>query len=237
MTVSRLVLVTGASRGLGKETCKQLAESGCEVILTARDEAKGKAAQAELIAETGSSLIHFAMLDVTSAESIQALTTWIEITFGRLDALINNAGILPDYGHDVLSIEPQLIRDIFETNALAPLMLSRALIPMLEKGKQTQIINVSSGWGQLDEMDGEGPAGYKISKTALNAVTKLLAGQLEKHGVSVYCLCPGWVQTDMGGPEALRTVPEGARGISQLALLAKEIPTGSFLRDLAVIPW
>jgi NAD(P)-dependent dehydrogenase (short-subunit alcohol dehydrogenase family) len=230
-------VVTGAYRGLGRETCRQLAARGYRVILTARRETEGRAAAAALTEEGLD--VHFHPLDVTDEGSIQRLAGFLRDTVGRLDVLVNNAGIFPDptpgLGHDsVFHARADTVRRGFETNALAPLRLCQALIPLM--GGQGRVVNVSSGMGQLSDMNGCCP-GYRLSKTALNALTRIFADELKDSGVKVNSVCPGWVRTEMGGPEATLGVEEGARGIVWAATLPDDGPSGGFFRHGEPIPW
>jgi NAD(P)-dependent dehydrogenase (short-subunit alcohol dehydrogenase family) len=154
---------------------------------------------------------------------------------GRLDVLINNAGIIAEGEAPALQVELATVRTTLETNALGPLRLAQALAPLLKHSKSARIANMSSGMGALNDNDG-GYAAYRISKTALNAVTAILAAEL-RGAVAVNSVCPGWVKTDMGGPHAERDVAEGADTAVWLALDAPQKLTGKFLRDRKVIPW
>jgi NAD(P)-dependent dehydrogenase (short-subunit alcohol dehydrogenase family) len=237
MSSNRVAVVTGAYRGLGLETCRQLAARGYSVTLTARREKEGRAA-AETLRREGLD-VAFHLLDVKNDESIAQLVSFIRDTFGRLDVLVNNAGIFPDptpgSGRDsVFEARLETVRRGFETNALAPLRLCQALIPLMQG--RGRVVNVSSGMGQLSEMNGCCP-GYRLSKTALNAVTRIFADELRDTGVKVNSVCPGWVRTDMGGPDATLSIAEGAAGILWAATLPDEGPSGGFFRHGEPIPW
>jgi NAD(P)-dependent dehydrogenase (short-subunit alcohol dehydrogenase family) len=178
-------------------------------------------------------------LDVTDEQSITQLAAFVRDTFGRLDVLVNNAGIFPDptpgSGREsVFDARLETVRRGLETNTLAPLRLCQALIPLM-RGRG-RVVNVSSGIGQLSEMNGGCP-GYRLSKTALNALTRILADELGATRVKVNSVCPGWVRTDMGGPEATLSVEEGAAGILWAATLPDDGPTGGFFRNAKPIPW
>lgn len=235
----KIAVVTGANRGLGLETCWQLAQRGLTVVLTSRDQQQGEAAAATL-REAGLKL-HYQPLDVTDAQSVERLARYIEKEFGRLDVLINNAGVFLDESDaatdaiaSVLHTDIDVIRRSMETNVYAPLQLCQALIPLLQdKGS---IVNVSSGMGQLSNMNGGYP-GYRISKTALNALTRILADELKHTQIKINSLCPGWVKTDMGGPHATLTVEQGADTIVWLATLPDDGPSGGFFRERMLIPW
>lgn len=237
MSSKPVALVTGAYRGLGLETCRQLAVKGYTVVLTARRESEGRAA-VKRVRDEGLD-IGFQLLDVNDDASIGQLVELIRDTFGRLDVLVNNAGIFPDQtpgsGREgVFNARLETIRRGMETNTLAPLRLCQALIPLMQG--EGRVVNVSSGMGQLSEMNGCCP-GYRLSKTALNAVTCIFADELGGTGVKVNSVCPGWVRTDMGGPDATRSVAEGAKGIVWAATLPDDGPTGGFFRDEEPIAW
>jgi len=228
-----IVVVTGGNRGIGFEVCRQLAGRGAQVILTARKAEAGRAAVKKLSAQNLGAQFH--PLDVTAPKSIAALKDFLERTHGRLDVLVNNAGIIAKGDESGLNVDIATIRTTLETNTLAPLRLSQALAPLLRCGKSPRIVNISSGMGALSEMEGD-HAAYRISKTALNAVTTILAAELQGV-VAVNSASPGWVKTDMGGPNADREVAEGAATPVWLALDAPQRLTGKFLHDRKVVPW
>jgi NAD(P)-dependent dehydrogenase (short-subunit alcohol dehydrogenase family) len=227
-----IVVVTGANRGIGLEISRQLATRGAEVVLTARKSGAGKAAVKRLAVQNLT--VQFRLLDVTSGKSIVALREFLKRTYGRLDVLINNAGIIAKGDAPALEVDMETVRVTLETNALGPFHLSQALAPLLQRSKRARIVNMSSGMGALSEMEGD-YAAYRISKTALNAVTTILAAELRR--VSVNAACPGWVRTDMGGRSAERDVGEGADTPVWLALDAPQSLTGKFIRDRRVISW
>jgi NAD(P)-dependent dehydrogenase (short-subunit alcohol dehydrogenase family) len=226
-------VVTGANRGIGLEICRQLARRDIQVIMTSRDEAKGKAAQQELVAEGVGAAYH--QLDVTDSASIQRLANDIRQQYGRLDALINNAGIMIDE-QSVLDTDLDTVRTTMETNVYGPWRLAQALVPLMEQGDHGRIVNLSSGMGQLSDM-GSGSPAYRMSKTALNALTRMLADSLRGSKILVNSMCPGWVRTDMGGANAPRPVEQGADTAVWLATLPDDGPTGGLFRDREPIPW
>jgi NAD(P)-dependent dehydrogenase (short-subunit alcohol dehydrogenase family) len=228
-----IIVVTGGNRGIGFETCRQLAGRGAQVVLTARQPEAGEEALRRFAAQKLSA--HFQPLDVTNPQSAAALRDYLERVFGRLDVLINNAGIFSKADSAGLDVKLETVRATLETNTLAPLYLSQTLVPLLKRSSAARIVNVSSGMGALSDMQG-GYAAYRISKAALNAVTRILAAELQGV-VAVNSVCPGWVRTDMGGANAERDVSQGAAGIVWLALDAPQDLTGKFLRDQKVIPW
>ena len=228
-----VIVVTGGNRGIGFEICRQLASRGAQVVLTARKADAGREAVEKLAAQKLTARFH--SLDVTSSESAGALRDFLEHTFGRLDALVNNAGIITDDEASGLDVKLCTVQTTLETNTLGPLQLSQTLVPLLKRSRAARIVNMSSGMGALSEMGG-GYAAYRISKAALNAVTGILAAELG-GSVAVNSMCPGWVRTDMGGANAERDVSQGADTAVWLALDAPQDLTGKFLRDRKVIPW
>jgi NAD(P)-dependent dehydrogenase (short-subunit alcohol dehydrogenase family) len=232
----RVAVVTGANRGIGLEICRQLARrGGVRVVLTARDQTKGKAAAGQLRDEGLE--VDFHELDVTSEKSVETLAGWLEGTCKRCDILVNNAGILADpRGSRFLDSKPATYRQALDTNVFGPLLLSQALVPLMRKNRYGRIVNLSSGQGQLSDM-GAGTPAYRVSKTALNALTRVLAAEFAGSGILVNSMCPGWVRTDMGGPGAPRTVEQGADTAVWLATLPDDGPNGGFFRDRKSIAW
>jgi NAD(P)-dependent dehydrogenase (short-subunit alcohol dehydrogenase family) len=232
----RVAVVTGANRGIGLEICRQLARrGGIRVVLTARNETKGKAAAGQLRDEGLE--VDFHELDVTSEKSVKTLVGWLEGTCKRCDILVNNAGILADpRGSRFLDSRPATFRQTLDTNVFGPLLLCQALLPLMKRNRYGRIVNISSGQGQLSEM-GAGTPAYRISKTALNALTRVLAAEFAGSGILVNSMCPGWVRTDMGGPGAPRTVEQGADTAVWLATLPNDGPNGGFFRDRKPIAW
>jgi NAD(P)-dependent dehydrogenase (short-subunit alcohol dehydrogenase family) len=233
-----IVVVTGANRGIGREVARQLAARGARVVLTARSAEAAAAAAAAIapeVAATGGA-VEAHPLDVTRPESVAALAAHLEGTHGRVDALVNNAGVITPDDAPVLEVQPEAIRTTLETNTLGPLRVAQALAPLLRKSADGRIVNVSSGMGALTEGMGPDHAGYRLSKAALNAVTAMLTSALRGE-VLVFAMCPGWVRTDMGGPEAERDVAEGADTAVWLVLEAPASLGGAFVRDRARIDW
>jgi NAD(P)-dependent dehydrogenase (short-subunit alcohol dehydrogenase family) len=228
-----VVVVTGGNRGIGLEICRQLAGRGARVVLTARKRAAGEKALATLPGGKHAALVH--PLDVTDGKSIAGLRDFLQKTFGHIDVLINNAGIIAESEAPALAVELATVRETLETNALGPLHLAQALLPLLKRSRSPRIVNMSSGMGALTD-NGGGYAAYRMSKTLLNGVTAILAAELAGT-VAVNSVCPGWVKTDMGGAGATREVAEGADSAVWLALDAPATLTGKFVRDRNVIPW
>jgi NAD(P)-dependent dehydrogenase (short-subunit alcohol dehydrogenase family) len=225
-----VALVTGANRGIGREVARQLAERGYEVLLSARDGEKASAAAAELAEGTGA-VVRALTLDVADPASIAAAAEQVQADPGRLDVLVNNAGIGSDFG--VSGVDPDFdkIQAALETNFYGAYRLTIALLGLLRKSEHPRIVNVSSGMGGVAEMGGWSP-GYRVSKAALNAMTRILSTELAGEGFLVNSACPGFVNTDMGGPMgAKKPVKDGAAGIVWLATLPDDGPTGGFFRD------
>ncbi len=238
MTDKRIALVTGANRGIGLEIVRQLSRIGLIAVLASRDLEKGKAAAAALASEGLDAPV--VALDVTDADSIRAAVAEVLGLFGRIDVLVNNAGIMKEgfspEDASVLDVSSDLVNLTFLTNTVGPLRLIQATVPRMGERGYGRIVNLSSGAGQLAEM-GSGFPAYRISKSALNALTRLTAAELGPHEIKVNSVCPGWVRTDMGGPNATRTVEHGAETAVWLATLPEDGPTGGFFRDMKPIPW
>ncbi len=232
--MTKIALVTGANRGLGLGTCRELAGQGIEVVLASRDARLGEAAAAKLASEGRKVTFH--PLDVASAQSIDEIASFVTRRFGRLDILVNNAGILPDASVPALEAPLDNVRRTFETNTLGPFQLCQKFLPLMKEKGYGRIVNVSSGMGQLSEMAAGYPA-YRLSKTALNAVTRIFAAEAQGTDVLVNSICPGWVKTDMGGPGASRTIEQGIDGIVWAATLPAGGPTAGFFRDRKPIAW
>ena len=204
--------------------------------MTSRDAVKGKQARDALDAD-GLEL-RFHQLDVTSDDSVKILAAYLDAEFGRLDVLVNNAGILFDDDRleaKVLKVPEELFRATMEVNFYGPLRVCQGLAPLLRKSESGRIVNVSSGLGQLDTMVDGFPA-YGVSKTSLNALTRLIADALKDDRVLVNAMSPGLVATDMGGPKG-RPIPDGADTAVWLALQPDDGPSGGFFRDRESIPW
>ncbi len=231
-----VAVVTGANRGMGLETCRQLAERGMRVVLTSRDVPKGQAAVAGL-AEMGP-VVDFHQLDVTDAASVKALGAYVEKTYGRLDVLVNNAGVFLDRAESggICEADVALVRTSFEVNVLGALLCCQTFVPLMKKSGYGRIVNVSSGMAQLTEMNG-GYAAYRIAKVGLNALTKLMSDELRGTGIKVNAVAPGHVATDMGGPNAPLSIDEGVDTTMWLATLRDDGPTGGFFKDCKQIPW
>ncbi len=256
--MKKLALVTGGNRGIGKEVCRQLAAQGWEVWLGSRDLRAGKAAAREL----GPS-VHAVKLETTSDEDIRTIVALLQKErAGKLDALINNAGVFLDAGwndRDAAAVDvepvapkellqtyeaqsafraaPKTLEESFRINTVTAFRMIQAFAPLMAQNGGGRIVNVSSGMGALTDMEG-GTPGYRLSKTALNALTRIFSEELKEQGVQVNSACPGWVKTDMGGKGAERDVAHGAETIVWLASSPEAARfTGGFFRDKEKIDW
>ncbi len=230
----RVALVTGANRGIGFEVCRQLATRGFAVLLTARDAEKAQTA-ANRLASIGQ--LEPIALDVADQDSIRKAANEVATRYGHLDVLVNNAGINYDTWETAANADIDgTVAETIRTNLLGPWRVCQAFLPLLRKSKAARIVNVSSESGSLAHM-GAGPPAYQVTKAALNALTRTLAGELRHAHILVNAVCPGWVATDMGGAGAPRSVNDGASGIIWAATLPDHGPTGGFFRDGKPLPW
>ena len=228
-----VALVSGANRGLGLETSRQLLGRGYRVILTSRDAAKGEAA-AKALAAHGD--VRYHPLDVADRGSVTVLRAYVERAVGRLDALVNNAGVYLEGSQGILAVAEEAFLATLSTNTFGPLWLCRAFLPMMQAQGYGRVVNVSSGMGQMGDLNDYGAA-YRVSKLALNGITRILADAVQGSNVLVNAVCPGWVRTEMGGPGASRSLEQGASGIVWAATLPDGGPSGGFFRDGLPIPW
>jgi NAD(P)-dependent dehydrogenase (short-subunit alcohol dehydrogenase family) len=227
----RVALVSGGNRGIGLEVCRQLAEAGLTVVLGSRDEERGRQA-----AEGLPGGVAVRQLDVADAASVGKLAASIESDFGRLDVLVNNAAISNDEGQSGAEADLDRVKEALEANLFGAWRLCEVAIPYMRREGYGRIVNVSTGLAALEDMGGGSP-GYRVSKTSLNALTRILASELRGTGILVNAVNPGWVQTDMGGSNANRTVEEGADGVVWAATLPNNGPTGGFFRDRRHVAW
>lgn len=225
-----VAVVTGGNRGIGLELCRQLASNGYLVVLGSRDLEKGRRAAADV----GQDVV-VAQLDVSDDASVRSFTSWITDDLGRVDVLLNNAAILYDTWALAWSADLDVIKEAFETNLFGAWRTTQALLPLLRASPHARVVMVSSEAGAISEMTRGTPA-YNISKASLNALTRLLAGELRRDGILVNAVCPGWVATDMGGPGG-RPVSAGAASVMWAVQLPDDGPTGGFFRDGHQLPW
>ncbi|MEN9849525.1 MAG: hypothetical protein RL368_2265 [Pseudomonadota bacterium] len=235
----KVAIVTGANRGLGLEAVRQLAQLGMTTLLTCRDAVKGEAVTQSL-QQQGLPVV-FHQLDITEEDSVKALQQWVKQQYGRIDILINNAGIFPDTSGpnefiSAFDVSVDVLRLGMETNLYGAFRMCQYFIPMMQARNYGRVVNVSSGMGQFEGMNGGYPA-YRTSKTALNTVTCLFADELKGSNVLINSMCPGWVRTDMGGANADRDVSEGVDTMIWLATLSDGSQSGRFFRDRKEIAW
>src|SRR5918999_5389116 len=204
MENGRVALVSGGNRGIGLEICRQLAEGGLTVVMGSRDEENGRRAAEGL---QGNVVVR--QLDVSEGKSIDRLASFVEEEFGRLDVLVNNAGISNDEGQRGVDADLRRVREALDTNLLGAWRLCEVAVPLMQRNGYGRIVNISTGLAALEDMGGGWP-GYRVSKTGLNALTRILASELRGSGILVNSVCPGWVQTDMGSARAPRPVEAGA---------------------------
>ena len=235
MPARKIAIVTGGNRGLGREIARQLMKSDILVVIGCRSEPKCAMAVDDLRRE-GSNIAGF-QLDVNDTKSVRRFVDHVEKAHGAPSILVNNAGVYPESTESkVVDTTTSMWRETFETNLFGAVRMCREVVPLMKKLRYGRIVNMSSGLGQLHQM-GEGSPAYRVSKAALNALTKTLAAEVAGSGILVNSMSPGWVRTDMGGEEAPRSVAEGAETAVWLCLLPSNGPTGEFFRDRKAIPW
>ena len=234
MMDQRTAVVSGGNRGIGKEICGQLARHGIKVILTSRNVEAGQVVTTEFQAR-GMDIVYL-QLDVADRKSVDHFVQVIDQEAGRVDILVNNAGIYLDRDISPLEVGLDIVRQTMETNVYGPLYLSQKLFPLMRRNRYGRIVNISSQMGSLAEMGGRALA-YRISKTSLNAVTRILAAEVQGENILVNAVDPGWVRSDMGGQGATRSLAEGADTAFWLATLQDGGPSGGFFRDRKPRPW
>jgi NAD(P)-dependent dehydrogenase (short-subunit alcohol dehydrogenase family) len=233
MNANQVAIVTGGNRGIGLEICRQLAQQQITVILTSRSLVKAEQAAADLH-DAGLS-VFARQLDTTDAFSIERLVTDVMDEFGRIDILVNNAGVFLDRNPG-MSVSADQLRQTFETNVIGPIKLMQTVIPHMRQRGNGRIVNVSSRMGSLEHM-GSGSLAYRSSKSALNAATRVFSAENVDSGILINACHPGWVQTDMGGPNASLTIEDGADTPVWLATLPDDGPTGGFFADRKPLAW
>jgi len=247
-TSKPIALITGANRGLGFATARLLADAGVSVIIGSRDRSRGEAAADDLRREGFDAAC--VQLDVTSDDSVAAAADQIASRHGGLDILINNAGILPEATtpNESGALRVDIFRTTFDTNVFGAVRVIDALLPLLRRSTAGRIVNVSSTMGSLaDQSDPSSPyyglivPAYQMSKSALNGLTIALAKSLAGTSVAVNSVCPGWVQTDLGGPDnraaAPLTADEAAAVIARVALCTDGAATGRFVDRAGSVAW
>ncbi len=242
MSTKKVALITGANRGLGFEIARQLGRQGIIVLLGARSPKIGEEAAAKLRRENIEA--YTLTLDVTHSPSAQRAHDFIEREYGKLDILVNNAGVMHDATLKPSETPVETMRDVFETNFFGVVDVTQTLLPLLRKSDAGRIVNLSSSLGShtlqsdpADPLGGYKVLGYDSSKSALNMFTVELAAELRDTPVKVNSACPGWVKTDMGGPNAPGTVEQGADTPVWLATLPPDGPSGGFFNSRQPVPW
>jgi NAD(P)-dependent dehydrogenase (short-subunit alcohol dehydrogenase family) len=253
---SKVAFVTGGNRGIGLETARQLAREGVTVVIGSRDEARGREAAARLRDESakgeaggeadGESKVQSIRFDITRPDDYRAAYDFFDRNFGRLDILINNAGVSREAMgvNNASSVSPSDLRETFATNFFGTVELTQVLLPLLRRAPAARIVNLSSILGSLalqadpgSPVYGSKALAYNASKTALNAFTVHLAAELRETPIKVNSAHPGWVKTEMGGEGAPLEIPDGARTSVALALLAEDGPTGGYFHMGQALPW
>jgi NAD(P)-dependent dehydrogenase (short-subunit alcohol dehydrogenase family) len=239
---TKIALVTGANKGIGFEVTRQLAASGCTVLLGARNQALGEEAVAKLKAESLD--VHFIAIDVSDRTSITAAAATIGAGFGQLDILINNAGIAAPHDGPPTTTSLDAIESTLQINFIGAVAVTQAMLPLLRKSPSARVVNVSSGLGSLTQNgDLNYPSaatkflGYSASKAALNMLTVQLAYELRDTAIKVNSADPGFTATDLNGYRGTQTIPEGAAETIRLALLEDDGPTGTYSDRKGVVPW
>jgi len=235
MPAKRIAIVTGGNRGIGQEIARQLMKADVFVVVGCRDQPKCDAALEALRRDGANVDAH--PLDVNDTKTVRRFVEYVEKQHGAPSILVNNAGVYPEATASRVADTPTSVwRETFETNLFGAVRMCREVLPLMKKMRYGRIVNISSGMGQLQQM-GEGSPAYRVSKAALNALTRTLASEVAGTGILVNSMSPGWVRTDMGGEDAPRSVEEGAETAVWLSLLPSNGPTGQFFRDRKPIPW
>lgn len=241
MEEQRVALVTGANRGMGLETCRQLGRLGYKIILTARDEPAGEEAAAGL-RDQGLD-VEFRRLDVTNHDEIRPLVADLQDNPGRIDVLVANAGIFPEGDAaelpnlvSALDVDMETVRLTLETNTLGHMTFYQAVIPVMQAQGYGRIAILSSELGRINDMTGSAP-GYRMSHIANNALARIFAAETKDDNIKVNAVCPDWVKTRMGGPKAPLEVEEGVETTVWLATLPDDGPSGGFFRFKQQLEW
>ena len=239
-TDKKLALVTGANKGLGLETARQLGRLGFRVLMGARDAAKGKPAVDRLKGEGLD--VEFILLDVADERHRTDAARQIGERYGRLDVLVNNAGVAMEQGHKVTTVPLDVVRQVFETNFFALVAVTQAMLPLVRKSPAGRIVNLSSILGSIQtnatqDLGDFASVGYNASKAAVNMYTVLLAKELAGTPIKVNAAHPGWVKTDMGGAGAQLELEDGAKTSVWLATLGPDGPTGGYFHMKDRLPW
>ncbi|MFS8604595.1 MULTISPECIES: SDR family oxidoreductase [Priestia] len=231
---TKVALVTGGNRGIGYELVRQLAMKGFKVILTSRNSETGHKAVQKL--KDSHLDVSFLTMDINNQTSIGQAAAKVSEQYGRLDVLINNAGIYLDKNQKLVDMDPSVLEKTLETNFLGAYHVIRSFMPLMEQQAYGRIINVSSEYGAMSEMSSPGVGAYKLSKLILNGLTQLIAAESTKD-IKINAVDPGWVSSDMGGPSAPRTPQQAASSILWLATIGPEGPSRGFFKDGKQINW
>ena len=242
MSKNTLALITGANKGIGFETARQLGQQGIHVIIGARDTARGEEAVQKLAALSVEAT--FVQLDVTDEKSISRAAQSIAETFGRLDILVNNAGISGGNANNPSDTALAVMRTVYDTNVFGVVAVTKAMLPLLRKSQAGRIVNVSSGLGSITQASDRNseffPVNnlpYQSSKAAVNAITVAFAKELAATPIKVNAADPGFTDTDFNNHRGYRTVEQAATVIVHLATLGEDGPTGSFQDENGSVPW
>ncbi|CAM3366797.1 SDR family oxidoreductase [Paenibacillus taichungensis] len=230
----QVALVTGGNRGIGYELVKQLAQTGFRVLLACRDPKTGREAAQKL--KESNLDVSFLRMDVSDQDSIRKAADEVNEKYGRLDVLINNAGVYFDENKQLLTMEPELLENTMDTNFFGVYYVVRSFITLMKKQGYGRIINVSSEMGAMRDMSSRGTGAYRVSKLAMNGLTQLLAAELQGD-IKINAVCPGWVSSDMGGPSAPKNPKQAAQSILWLATIGPDGPSGGFFRDGKPLKW
>ncbi|WP_164007010.1 SDR family oxidoreductase [Pyxidicoccus trucidator] len=242
--VKKVAFITGGNRGIGLQTARELGQGGFEVIIGVRDPKKGEAALTELRAAGVKAEV--VLYDASRPETDQTVKSYFESRYGKLDVLVNNAGMIREelLAKNASNVPGDILRETFETNLFAVVRLTQTLLPLLKKSPAGRIVNVSSILGSLGLHSADdspiAPAkafAYNASKAALNAFTVHLADELKGTHVKVNSAHPGWVKTELGGPHAPMELADSARTSVRLATLAADGPSGGFFHENDRLPW
>ncbi len=243
MSERTIALVTGANKGIGYEIATGLGALGWSVGVGARDDERRKAAVERL--RTAGVDAFGVPLDVTDDASVIAAARLIEEQAGRLDVLVNNAGIAGTMPQEPTRVDPATIRTVVETNVIGVIRVTNTMMPLLRRSPSPRIVNMSSSVGSLalqsgttaEQRTGPVAVAYAPSKTFLNAVTLQYARELSGTNILINAGCPGYVATDLNGFHGVRTPEQGAAIAIELATLPDDGPTGQFFDDAGVVPW
>ncbi|MCE3006893.1 MAG: SDR family oxidoreductase [Bacteroidetes bacterium] len=240
-----IALITGSNKGIGFETARQLGLQGKHILLAGRSLEKAQKAAAEL--QKAGVKAEALQLDITSEQQIRDAAEWVQKTYGKLDILINNAGVFPEYLQgmmDISRLSGEALAQTFQTNTLGPALMIRYFLPLLRQAAHGRIVNVSSTLGSHTNLSdphspfyGTQSVAYNASKAALNMLTIQVAKHLAGTQVRINSICPGWVRTDMGSEAAPRSVEEGVRIILKMSDTSADLPNGSFVDEQGVIAW